>query len=324
MALSVIGYDPIGAWVKTEDTVDELLRNRNPSGITWININGLKDGEAIARLAEVYRIHPLTVEDILNTGHRPKVEEFDHYVFVTLKAIYCRPRGELEFEQISLVFAEDTVITFQEIPGDTFDGIRRRILNNMGRIRRMGSDYLAYAIMDSIVDEYFLVLDTIGAGLEEFEDRATDEKDGSFIADIQRVKQNLFRIRRAVWPLRESLALLVRLDSPLISGELDPFLRDLQGNAVQAAETVESYRELIAGVMEVNLSSASNSMNKVMKMLTIISTIFIPLTFIAGVYGMNFVNMPELASSYGYPVTWGVMCLIAAGMIILFKRRRWI
>jgi magnesium transporter len=322
--LSLIGYDPIGAWTFSADTVDKLLNCRNPAGITWINVDGLKDSAAITKLAEVYHIHPLTVEDILNTEHRPKFEDFDDYIFITLKAIYYRSGGELEFEQISLVFTEDTVITFQEFPGDTFDRIRRRIMNNVGRIRRMAADYLAYAIIDSTVDEYFLVLDSLGAGIEDFEERAANENDETFISDIQAVKQNLIQIRRAVWPLRESLSVLVRLDSPLIGNELEPFLRDLQGNVVQAAEAVESYRELIAGVMEVNLSSVSNRMNKIIKVLTIISTIFIPLTFIAGVYGMNFTQMPELSFPYGYPIIWGIMILIALGMIVFFKRRRWI
>ncbi|MDR2184161.1 MAG: magnesium/cobalt transporter CorA [Treponema sp.] len=326
MALSIIGYDPVGAWVKTADTVEELLGYRNTGGITWINVNGLKDSGAISQLAQFYRIHPLTVEDILNTGHRPKVEEFGDYLFITFKAIrYKAEDGDrYEYEQISLICTIDTIITFQEIPGDSFDGIRRRILNNMGKIRKLGADYLAYAIMDSVVDNYFLVLDALGSALEEFEERAIDESGNTFIAGIQRAKQNLFQIRRAVWPLRESLSFLVRLDSPLVSDELEPFLKDLQGNVIQAAETVESCRELLAGVMEVNLSSVSNRMNNVMKVLTIISTIFIPLTFIAGVYGMNFSYMPELGTRYGYFITWGVMLLIAGGMVLFFKKRRWI
>jgi magnesium transporter len=326
MALSIIGYDPVGAWVKTADTIEELLGYRNTGGITWINVNGLKDSGAIGELAQFYRIHPLTVEDILNTGHRPKVEEFGEYLFITLKAMQYKADNEnqYEYEQISLICTMDTIITFQEIPGDSFDGIRRRILNNMGRIRKQGADYLAYAIIDSVVDNYFLVLDALGTGLEQFEERATDESDNAFITDIQRAKQNLFRIRRAVWPLRESLSFLVRLDSPLINDELEPFLKDLQGNVVQAAETVENYRELLAGMMEVNLSSVSNRMNNVMKVLTIISTIFIPLTFIVGVYGMNFSYMPELGIRYGYFVIWGVMLLIAGGMVIFFKKRHWI
>jgi magnesium transporter len=324
MALSIIGYDPVGAWVRSAGTVDELLEYRNQSGISWININGLKDSKAISRLAAVYRIHPLTIEDILNTEHRPKVEEFDDYLFITLKEISPQNEGPMVFDQISLILTGNTVITFQEIPGDTFDGIRRRILDNMGRIRRMGADYLAYAIIDAVVDEYFLALDILGAGIEQFEDRAMSEEDTAFMADIQKVKQRLHRVRRIIWPLRESLSSLSRSESSFISGELGPFIKDLHDNVIQAAETVESYRELIAGVMEVNLSTVSNRMNKIMKVLTIISTLFIPLTFIVGVYGMNFSNMPELNYPYAYPVIWGIMAAIGIGMLIFFKRRHWI
>jgi magnesium transporter len=188
----------------------------------------------------------------------------------------------------------------------------------------MGADYLAYVLMDSVVDAYFLVLDVLGSGIEDFEERAIDENDNFLISDLQRVKQNLLRIRRVIWPLRESLSALFRLDSKLINDELKPFLKDLSDNVIQAVETVENYRELMAGVMEVNLSSISNRMNRVMKVLTIISTIFIPLTFIVGVYGMNFANMPELSYPYAYPITWAVMVLIAVGMLFFFKRRHWI
>jgi magnesium transporter len=323
MELSIIGYDPVGSWTRTAATADELLNYKNPAGITWINVEGLDDGAAINRLAEAYRIHPLTVEDILSPGQRPKVEEFEHYLFITLKAISQREDGDLEFDQISLVIDDSTVISFQGIPGDSFGGIRKRILNNAGRVRRMGTDYLAYVLLDSVVDEYFLGLDAMGAGIEVFEDRASDDKDADFIPDLQRIKQRLLQVRRAVWPLRESLSLLLRLDSSLISGEMRPFFKDLQENVIQAAETIETYRELMAGVMEVNLSVNSNRMNKVMKVLTIISTLFIPLTFIVGVYGMNFPHMPELQYPYAYPITWGVMVLIAGGMLIFFKRRHW-
>jgi magnesium transporter len=324
MEFSLIGYDPAGAWTENAATVEELLGRRNPSGVTWINVNGLERPELIQDLAARFGIHPLTVEDILDTGQRPKAEEFDRYLFVILKAIRGGDETESEFEQISMVIMEDTVLTFQEVHGDSFDGIRRRILNNAGRSRRMGTDQLAYALMDAIVDEYFSVLDRLGNGIEDFEDRAIDERDDKFIPDLQRVKQRLLRLGRVIRPQRESIALLQRLDTPLLSREVMPFLKDLQDNIIQASETVETYRELLAGVMEVNLSSVSNRMNKVMKVLTIISTIFIPLTFIAGVYGMNFVHMPELEYRYAYPITWGVMVLVAVGMLIFFKRRGWI
>jgi magnesium transporter len=328
MNLSIIGYDPAGAWINKEQTVEELLRHRNPSGLTWINVDGLDDGAGINRMAEVFRIHPLTVEDILDTDHRPKVEEFDDYVFIVLKSVEMEPgdgkKGELEFEQISLVITENTVISFQERPGDYFDGIRKRILNNAGRIRRMGTVYLAWAIMDAVVDRYFVFLDAIGGDIEEFEERALDEKDQNIIPDIQKIKQNLLRVRRAVWPLRENVQVMMRLDSDWIPADLAPFFKDLHDNVIQAADSVETYRELIAGIIEVNLSSASNRLNSVMKVLTIISTIFIPLTFIVGVYGMNFKFMPELEFPPAYPITWAVMILIAIGMLIFFKIRRWL
>jgi magnesium transporter len=321
MDLSIIGYDPTGAWTKTAATVEELLSYKNPSGISWINVDGLNPPEVINHLAEAFKVHPLTVEDILDMEQRPKVEEFEDYLFIILKAV--NPGGVVDFEQISMVITDDTVITFQEKPGDYFDGIRKRILNNAGRIRRMGTDYLAYRIMDAVVDEYFVILDTLGSGIEEFEERAIDAGDRDFIKDIQKVKQDLLRVRRVIWPLRESLSVLMRIESSRISDALEPFLKDLHDNIIQAAETVETYRELLAGVMEINLSSMSNRMNNVMKVLTIISTIFIPLTFIVGVYGMNFTHMPELGHPYAYPIVWGVMALIAIGMIIFFKRRRW-
>ncbi|MDR0761236.1 MAG: magnesium/cobalt transporter CorA [Treponema sp.] len=322
MQLSIIGYDPIGSWTRTAAAVDELLQYRNPAGITWINVEGTDGGEAITRLAEAYNIHPLTIEDIQNAEQRPKAEEFDQYLFICLKAI-SQKDGELVFDHISLVILEHTVISFQQLPGDSFNSIRKRIMNNAGKIRRLGTDYLSYLLLDSVVDEYFLVLDALGDRIEKFEERAVDENDCGFIPELQNTKQKLLHMRRVIWPLRESLSLLLKMDSPLLSRDLMPFFKDLQENAVQAAETVETYRELMAGVMEVNLSVMSNRMNSVMKVLTIISTLFIPLTFIAGVYGMNFANMPELSNPYAYPVTWGVMIVIALGMLFFFKRRHW-
>ncbi len=322
--LSIIAYDHAGSFEKEASTIEELLSYRAPSGINWINVVGLEDKNAINSLAELYGIHPLTVEDILDTEHRPKVEEFDDYLYFNLKAITGKAETVAEYEQISIIFTCDTVITFQERPGDSFDIIRRRIMSNTGRIRRMGTDYLAYALMDSIVDGYFLVLDMLEDKIEEFELRATDTGNTQFIGDIQEVKQVIMRIRRTVWPLRESISVVQRFESSLISDELSPFLKDLQDNIVQAAETVDNYRELLAGIIEVNLSSISNGMNSIMKVLTIISTIFIPLTFIAGVYGMNFSHMPELDHPWGYPLVWGVMIAIAVAMIIFFKKKKWL
>ena len=323
MDLSIICYDPVGAWKKTAAAVDELLEFKNPAGITWINVDGLDDAGAINRLAEFFRIHPLTVEDILNMEQRPKLEEFEHYLFISFKAIGRKPDGELDFDQVSLVILKDVVISFQEFPVDSFEGIRRRILGGGGRIRKLGAEYLAYILMDSVVDEYFSILEHIGVSIEDFEDRAMNDSDNAFIPDIQAVKQQLLHVRRIIRPLRESLSLLLKLESPLLSGELEPFFKDLYENVIKAAETLEIYRELVSGVMEVNLSAVSARLNKVMKVLTIISTLFIPLTFVVGVYGMNFRFMPELEYRYAYPITWGVMLIIAIGMLIFFKRRDW-
>ncbi|MDR1411884.1 MAG: magnesium/cobalt transporter CorA [Spirochaetaceae bacterium] len=323
MDISIIGYDPVGAWKRSAGTVDKLLESRNPAGITWINVDGLDDAGAINSLAEFFKIHPLTVEDILSTEQRPKLEEFERYLFISVRAVSRNADGDLCFDQVSFVILKDAVISFQGSPGDPFEGIRRRILDNVGRIRRMGADYLAYVLIDSIVDEYFSVLEHIGTGIENFEERAADDSDSDFIPDIQKVKQQLLHVRRVVWPLRESLSLLLRLESPLLSGELGPFFKDLYENSIQAAETIETYRELVTGIMEMNLSAVSARMNKVMKVLTIISTLFIPLTFIVGVYGMNFKFMPELEYRYAYPITWGVMLAIVIGMLAFFKRRGW-
>jgi magnesium transporter len=325
--LSLIAYDIAGAWSRSALTVEELLQDINPAGVNWINVNGLKDAEALNCLAKAYDIHPLTIEDILNTEHRPKVEEFDNYLFVTLKEISSSSETQSKtpiFDQVSLVLTHDTVITFQEIPGDCWDGIRKRIMNSAGRIRKQGPDYLAYLLMDAVADHYFLILDSLGADIEDFEDRAVNDKDSLFIADLQEIKKALHHTRRVIWPLRESLSVLSRADSIFIQRETEPFIKDLQDNMIQAAETIESYRESISGIMEVHLSSASNRLNNIMKVLTIISTIFIPLTFIVGVYGMNFTHMPELTEPFGYPAVWGVMILIALGMVYFFKRRHWL
>ncbi|MDR0411482.1 MAG: magnesium/cobalt transporter CorA [Treponema sp.] len=322
MQLSIIGYNPTGAWKKTTESVDELLSYKSPHGITWINIDGLENADAINRLSEVHHIHTLTVEDIRDVEQRPKVEEFDDYIFITFKTVNHASKNG--FEQISLILMRDTLITFQELPGDSFDPIRRRILDNAGRIRKMGVDYLAYAIIDSMMDEYSLMLDDISMDIETLEERALDENDGAFTPDLQHLKQSLLQMRKVVLPLRESLNILLHIESPLITRNIRPFFKDVHDNVIQTTETIEGCRELLAGVMEISLATMSNRMNKVMKVLTIISTIFIPLTFIVGVYGMNFRFMPELEMRYAYFIVWAIMLAIAVGMIFFFKRRKWL
>jgi magnesium transporter len=327
MELSIIGYDPAGAWRREASSLDELLEYRNSGGLTWINIKGLKEAESVKSLVDAFAIHPLTLEDILDTEQRPKAEEFDAYLFITFKSLaQADEPGEAGrgLEQISLILTADTVITFQQSNDRLFDSIGERIINNTGRIRRTGLAYLVYAVMNAVLDRYFSELDRMGAAVELLEDRALDENEHTLLADVQREKQALLHLRRVIRPLREGLTLIARLDSDLIGEPLAPFFKDLLDSVTQVFDTVELLRELLVGVMEVHLASMSNRMNKIMKVLTIIATIFIPLTFIAGVYGMNFSNMPELAYPYAYPLVWAVMILIAAGMLAFFKRRHWL
>lgn len=323
--LSVTGYDPIGYWSREAASVNELLAYRNPSGITWINVTGLSDPAVLNQLAESLNIHPLTLEDILLTEQRPKVEEFDDYIFFAMKIITWNDDDSPRFEQISFVVKDDnTLISFQEHPNPLYNVILKKIANDNSKLRKMGVDFLAYEMMDLTVDSYFNVLDRMGNSIEEFELRAMDESDKSFMIDLQKTKQSLMQIRRAVWPLRENISFVIRLEGSCFSDELDPFLKDIQDHVLQIIETVENNRELLEGILDVNLSALSNRMNNIMRVLTMVSTIFIPLTFIAGVYGMNFDNMPELRYEYAYPICLVVMLLIALGMILIFKKKKWL
>jgi magnesium transporter len=321
--LSVIGYDPVGYWKKEAQSVTELLEYQNPSGITWINVTGLSNHMALKQLAEAMKIHPLTLEDILLTEQRPKAEEFDEYIFFSMKLMTWNE--EPQFDQLSFIVKNNnTLISFQEYPNPLYDLIFKKLVNHNSRIRKMGVDFLAYEIMDLIVDSYFEVLDKMGNSIEEFELRAMDDSDKEFMMDLQKTKQSLMQIRRAVWPLRENISFVIRLEDSFISDDLDPFFKDLQDHVLQIIETVENNRELLEGILDVNLSAISNRMNKIMKVLTMVSTIFIPLTFIAGIYGMNFHNMPELEYTYAYPISIAAMILIALGMILIFKKKKWL
>jgi magnesium transporter len=282
-----------------------------------------RDETLIKALTQDYHIHPLTVEDIMNEDQRPKVEQFDDYLFFIFKSIRMGPDDEIIIEQMSAILQGNTVLSFQQFPGDSFDGIRQRILNNTGRVRRVGSDYLVYLLIDAVVDAYFGVLDKIGAVVEEFEDRAVDKQDKDFMSDVQEAKRSLRRLRKAIGPLRESVAFLVKTDNDDLSDDLRPFFKDLQENVIQALDSIDAYREMINNALQLSYSAGSAQLNNVMKLLTIISTVFIPLTFIVGVYGMNFVHMPELAYRYAYPLCWLVMLLIAGVMLGFFKRRKW-
>jgi len=323
-AFSLIQYDHDEISFVTPENIEEVLAMLEDGMVNWININGLADQDAIKRLGGFFKLDSLTIEDILNTEHRPKIEDFGRYLLIITKMLTRRPDDTIEYEQVAIVLTSNSVLTLQESPGDCFGPVRDRLRTATGRLRRMGPSFLAYALIDVIVDNYFSLLEWLGNRLEELEETSASAREASgFMAGLQSVKADLNRFRRIVWPVRETIGVLLHSDSDLLEDSLEPFFRDLQENSVQVIEALESYRETATGIQEVFFSSVSNRMNEVMKVLTIISTIFIPLTFIAGVYGMNFRYMPELDQTWAYPAVWGLMLAIAVGMVIYFKRKKW-
>ncbi len=296
-----------------------------PTTVTWINITGLHETQTIARMGEIYGIHPLVLEDICNTGHRPKTEDLGAHLFVVVKMIYRGTgNGDIISEQVSLLLGDHYVISFQEVEGDVFDTIRDRIRSAQGRVRRMGADYLAYALLDAIVDNYFVVLEDLGERVERLQEEVVERPVPETLQRIRRLKSDMIFLRRNLWPVRELVGGLDKSESPLVGRDLKPYLRDLYEHAVQAIDMAETLRDMLSTAMDMYMSSVSNRMNEIMRVLTVIATIFIPLTFIAGVYGMNFQHMPELHARWGYPVVWVVMVLTAVGMVAFFRRHRWI
>ncbi len=295
------------------------------SDVVWINVEGIHDTETIEKIGELFHTHPLTIEDIVNTMQRPKFEDFDSYIFIVLKMLsYSDIDTGMEIEQVCLILGENYVITFQEKPGDVFDTVRERIRGSKGRIRKVGADYLAYALTDAVVDSYFLILETLGDQIEEVENRVVLNPEPDTISDIHRFKRAMLLMRRTVWPLREEIALLEKSGSDLIKEPTALFFRNLYDHTIQVIDTVESYRDIISGMHDTYLSSVNNRMNAVMKILTILATIFIPLTFITGIYGMNFRHMPELYWEWGYYAALGLMLIIAMTMLAYFRKKKWI
>jgi magnesium transporter len=299
------------------DSVDSKL-------VKWINVDGVHQTDLIEAIGKRFGIHPLTLEDIVNTNQRAKFEDYENYVVSIMKMIDYK-NNELNSEQLTVVLMAGMVISFQEPNGgDAFDLIRTRIRQGKGRIRKMGADYLAYALLDAVVDCYFNILEKIGDKIEVLEEELIVEPGKTTIEQLHSMKREMIFVRKAVWPVRELISNMQRSESELIQPTTDVYLRDVHDHTVRVIDTVETYRDLLSGMMDVYLSSVSNKMNEVMKILTIITTIFVPVTFIAGVYGMNFDYMPELHSKWGYPAVWIVMLLIIISLIIYFKRKKWL
>ncbi len=325
----VTTYDVINYNVDIQSrhkTVDlaELLAHWQADKITWINVNGLSDSKAIETLGHHFELHALVLEDIMNTEQRPKVEEYDQYLFLVMKMLYMQD-GEYTNEHISMVVGADYVLTFQESENDVFDKLRERIKSGLGLVRTAKSDYLMYAMMDAIVDNYFAVIETLGIRIQQLENSIfVGKADDAIVLDIQRLRPEIIQIRRAVYPLKDMAGYLEKSRHKLITTKTYNYLRDLHDHSIQVSEDVEIYREMTASLMGMYNSTQSNKMNEVMKVLTIMASIFIPLTFITGIYGMNFENMPELATKYGYFVVLCVMILIILLMLWYFKRKKWL
>lgn len=321
---SLMNYDQEHLLEKELSTIEESFSYKDTPSVTWINIDGLHEVEIVKKIGSHFGIHPLVLEDIVNTGHRTKAEEFDDYIFVVLKMLfYDDSVDHIGSEQVSLILGPHYIITFQEIEGDVFNFVKERIRKTKGRIRKSGCDYLAYALADAIVDHYYVVLERIGEKIELLEEELLEGPKPSTMEEIHHLKREMIIFRKQTWPLREVLNSLMKDQSSLIKETTQIFLRDLYDHTIQVIDTIESFRDLLSGMLDLYLSTVSNKMNEVMKVLTIMATIFIPLTFVAGIYGMNFEFMPELKWKWSYPALWVLLIVIFLSMIIYFKRKKW-
>ncbi len=310
---------------KDLESIEECFPYKDTPTVTWINVDGIHEVDVIDKIGKHFDLHPLVQEDILNTDHRPKLEDYENYLFLILKMLtYDNTEKELKMEQVSLVIGRTFVLSFQESEGDVFDAVRERLRKAKGRIRKMGPDYLAYALADAVVDHYFLVLEKIGEEIESLEDELITEPDTETVESIHNLKRELIFLRKSVWPLREAIVGLEKGESELIQDKTAVYLRDVYDHTIQVIDTIETFRDMVSGMLDIYLSSLSNKMNQVMKVLTIIATIFIPMTFIAGIYGMNFKFMPELEWHWGYLFAWVIMISIGLSMVVYFKNKKWI
>jgi len=325
MKITIIDYDATQFQEKEVKTIDECFPFKEKPTVTWINIDGLHRIDLIEQLGTHFGLHPLVMEDVVNTDQRPKIEDFVTYLFLVLKRLsYSSHDSDVVSEQISLILGPTFLLSFQEAPGDEFDPIRDRIRSSKGRIRQMGVDYLAYTLIDAIIDNYFVLLEQIGDRIEEIEDVLVANPRPETLQTLHTLKREMIVLRKSIWPLREVITRLERWETPLIQQATTIYLRDVYDHTIQVIDAIETYRDMLSGMLDIYLSSVSNRMNEVMKVLTIIATIFIPLTFIVGIYGMNF-NMPELQWPWAYPYVFYVVLLaIILLMITYFRRKKWL
>jgi magnesium transporter len=325
LEITIINYDKLNFSKKVVTEAEECFNCKESNIISWINIDRLNRLEIISKIGDYFDIHPLVLEDILNINQLTKMEEFEDYIFLVAKMLYYdEVSQEIVAEQVSFLLGKSSVITFQERKGDVFDPIRDRLKNSNGKIRNMGADYLLYALLDAIVDNYFIMLEKIGDKIEGLEEDLMENPTTETMHAIHKLKREILFLRKYIWPLREIINELQKTESNLLNESTSIYFRDVYDHIIQVINTVETFRDMVTGMIDLYLSSVSNKMNEVMKVLTIIATIFIPLTFIVGIYGMNFRNMPELEWKFGYPIIMLLMLFIGAIMIRYFKKKKWL
>lgn len=323
--IRVIDYDQEKLSEQELRDIKEGLPYKETPTVTWININGLHETELIREIGKGFNLHALVLEDIVNTGQRPRMEEYDSYLFFVLKMMrYDQTSGKIISEQLSMVLGKTFLLTFQEQPGDVFEPVRERIRKQKGRIRKVGIDYLAYALLDTIVDNYLLVIEHLGEQIEEIETRILDNPTQAVLANINAYKREMNYLRKTIRPAREFILQLSKLDSELVEEKTRPFVKDLLDLSNQAVDVIDSYRDMLSDLLNIYDSRVNNRMNEIMKVLTIFSAIFIPLTFIAGIYGTNFEYLPETKFHYGYFFMWGLMIVVAGVMLRFFRRKGWL
>jgi magnesium transporter len=322
--ITVIDYDASRYEEKQVKTVEECFPYRDTSTVTWINVDSLANIDVLEKIGKNFSIHPLILEDLLNVEQRPKIEDLETYLYLTIKMLTIEKQTQgVQVEHVSIILGPNYLISFQEGIGDVFDPVRERIRKE-GRIRKFGPDYLAYALIDDIVDNYFVVMEQLEGRVEDLEEELVVNASRQSLLKINKLKKDMIFLRKAVWPLREMINTMERGDSPLIREETRIYLRDVYDHIIQVIDTLETFRDMVSGMIDIYLSSLSYKMNEIMKVLTLIATIFIPLTFVTGVYGMNFEYIPELRYPYGYFIVWGVMITVVIVMLAYFRKRQWI
>ncbi len=324
--LTLIRYNE-GTYEETniKSSVEFIELATNFEGVIWLNVDGLHDEKTIEEICSFADIHKLTIEDLISVDQRPKIEEHTEYLHMVLRMLTIEhPEETIDYEQLSFILKGNLLITFQEKTGDVFHSVRERIKNESGLVRKRSSDYLLYALIDTVIDHYFVVLESLGEKIDDLEITLLEHPDKTTLNKLHIFRREMLTLRRSVYPLREVISRFEKLENPIIHEDTKIFIRDLYDHTIRVIETIEVLRDMASGLLDLYMNSVSNKMNEVMKVLTIMASIFIPLTFIAGIYGMNFEHMPELHYKYGYFAVWIIMIVLVVGMLIYFRRKKWL